>query len=408
MPSNPDKIKNLKIALAHDFFLYQGGAERVFQEIANLFPTVPIFTLLAKDKRNKSLAERTIIPSFLNSLPRFIPHRWLLPLYPVAAESIDLREYDLIISSTSSFMKGVVVKPRTLHICYCHTPTRYLWDMNEQYLNIGKGAEHPPFLQSPQKKLLLRVVLNYLRMWDQAAAERVDFFIANSAFTAKRIKKYYKKKARVVYPPVATKRFYLNKNKGKYFLVVSRLSAYKRIDLVVEAFNRLGWPLIIAGCGRAKKMLQKKARDNIRFLGFVKEKNLPKLYASSRALIFPGEDDFGITMVEAMASGKPVLAFGSGGALEIVEEGRTGEFFNAPEVEILVDGVRRLIENEKNYSPEYIRSQAERFSVENFKRNFMETVAEMIEKSKIPNFYPTAGRRQEGKSQMKSKALSSN
>ena len=352
----------------------------MFQEIAVLFPEAPIFTLLARKEVTERLENRNISPSFLNGMSRLIPHRWFLPLYPIAVESIDLREFDLIISSTSSFMKGMVIKPQTLHICYCHTPTRYLWDMNEQYLE--DSLKESSFYS--QKKFFSRIVLNYLRMWDQTAAKRVDFFIANSHFTAKRIKKYYKRKARVIYPPVATDRFSLSEKRGNYFLVVSRLSAYKRIDLVIEAFNRLGWPLLIAGSGRERSRLQRIARPNVRFLGFVEEKKLPKLYAGSRALIFPGEDDFGITMVEAAASGKPVLAFRSGGALEIVEEGRTGEFFDAPEVEILVDGLRRLIENENSYSPEYMKKNAERFSTANFKKNFMEEVKKIVEKSKIP------------------------
>lgn len=368
----PDSVPGLKVALAHDFLIYHGGAEKVFKEIAALFPKAPIFTLLAKDVIADSFNNTRVISSFLNRASRIIPHRFLLPFYPIAAESIDLREYELIISSTSSFMKGVVIKPRTLHICYCHTPTRYLWDMGEQYLEESIKDS----TLTHQKRFIARAVLNYLRMWDQTAAKRVDFFIANSNFTAQRIKKYYKKRARVVYPPVNTNNFSVNKKQGRYFLVVSRLSRYKRIDLVVEAFNRLGWPLLIAGEGREKRKLMRSAQPNIRFLGFVKEKTLPKLYGNSRALIFPGEDDFGITMVEAMASGKPVLAFKSGGALEIVEEGKTGEFFNAPEVEILVDGLRRI--NEKIYDAKYIRSRAERFSVENFRKNFMEEVESIL------------------------------
>lgn len=381
MPTKKSDLSKLNVALAHDFLIYHGGAERVFKEIASMFPKAPVFTLLAWEKITKSLGNTKIRSSFLNRLSRFIPHRWLLPLYPIAAESIDLREYDLIISSTSSFMKGLVVKPRTLHICYCHTPTRYLWDMSEKYLNenFHVGTGHAPSLLHG-KRFLGRALLNYLRMWDQTAAKRVDFFIANSDFTAKRIKKYYQKKAVVVYPPVDTDKFSLTEKKGKYFLVVSRLSSYKRIDLVVEAFNRLGWPLLIAGEGREKRRLEKIARPNIRFLSFVKEKSLPKLYAGSRALVFPGEDDFGLTMVEAMATGKPVLAYKSGGALEIVEEGKTGEFFTAPEVEILVDGLRRLVENEDKYDPAYIRQSALRFSKEEFRKNFTRVVEELINK----------------------------
>ena len=377
MPENKDNLSQLKVAIAHDFLLYQGGAERVLKEIAALFPQAPIFTLLAREKIAKNISPNAVNPSFLNRVSYFIPHRWLLPFYPIAAETIDLREFDLVISSTSSFMKGVVIKPRTLHICYCHTPTRYLWDLNEEYLedSIDGGIMPAP------KKFFTRMILNYLRMWDQTAAKRVDYFIANSDFTASRIKKYYQRKAKVIYPPVATERFLPSKKRGKYFLVVSRLSGYKRIDLVVEAFNRLGWPLIIAGEGRGKKILQKKARPNIRFVGFVKEKTLPKLYAGARAFIFPGEDDFGITIVEAMASGIPVLAYGSGGALEIIEEGKTGEFFLSPEVEILVEGLRRLVENEKNYSADYIKKSTERFSVENFRKNFMKLINNVVIKS---------------------------
>lgn len=372
-------LSQIKVAIVHDFLLYQGGAERVLFEIAKLFPRAPIFTLLTREKNIFPLAETRVIPSFLNRVPRFVSHRYLLPFYPIAVESINLRKYDLVISSTSAFMKGVVVKPHTLHLCYCHTPTRFLWDMNEQYLMGVAGDD----VLAPGKRFFGRLLLNYLRMWDQVAAKRVDVFVANSRFTQKRIRKYYQKNARVVYPPVNTKKFSsIAAAAGKYFLVVSRLSAYKRIDLVVEAFNRLGWPLIIAGAGRERRKLQKMARPNIRFIGFAEEKKMPKLYAGCRAFIFPGEDDFGITIVEAMASGKPVLAYGSGGALEIVEEGKTGEFFKAQEVEILVDGLRRLVENEKKYSADYIRRRAERFSVENFRKNFMAVVKDAINKVK--------------------------
>ena len=370
--------KKPKAALAHDFLIYQGGAERVFREIAKLFPAAPIFTLLARDAVLASFSGREVVPSFLNRVSRVIPHRFLLPFYPIAAESIDLRDYDLIVSSTSSFMKGVVIKPRTIHICYCHTPTRYLWDASQQYLedSVASGA------LASQKRFFGRAVLNYLRMWDQTAAKRVDYFIANSEFTAARIKKYYKRKARVIYPPVELENFSVADRPGEYFLVVSRLSQYKRIDLVVESFNRLGWPLVIAGTGRENRKLMKMARDNIRFLGFVKEEKLPKLYRRARALIFPGEDDFGLTMVEAMACGRPVLAYKGGGALEILEEGNTGEFFGAPEVEVLVDGLRRLVEDENKYDPKYIRASVNRFSQENFRKKFTETVEELLSNTK--------------------------
>jgi glycosyltransferase involved in cell wall biosynthesis len=370
--SDAKNLDRLSVALAHDFLIYLGGAERVLQAIARLFPQAPIYTLLKNQKtvRSLNLSDSRIIPSFLNQAHYIVPHRWLLPFYSLAVESIDLRDFDLIISSTSSFMKGVIVKPRTFHVCYCHTPTRYLWDLSEKYLDNALSGNS---LKIPTG-LVAKVVLNYLRLWDHSAARRVDLFIANSKFTAKRIRKYYQRKSRVVYPPVAVDKFSPSADRGRYFLVVSRLSSYKKIDLVVEAFNRLKWPLVVAGTGAEKNRLRKLAGPNIRIVGFVKEKKLPKLYAGARALIFPGEDDFGITIVEAMASGKPTLALRAGGALEIVKEGKTGEFFDAPEVEILVDGLRRLVENERKYSPQYIRSQAEKFSVDNFRKNFMEAV----------------------------------
>lgn len=373
-------LRNLEVALAHDYLLYLGGAEKTLKEITRIFPKSPIFTLSIAERMLKIYPGNLVRSSFLNRVSKIIPHQWLLPFYPVAIESIDLREFDLVVSSTSAFMKGLVIKPKTTHVCYCHTPTRYLWDTHEEYLEQG------PYLhRTLSNTFVTRMILNYLRIWDQEAAKRVDYFIANSNYTAKRIKKYYKRKSKVIYPPVAVEKFNLSRDRGDYFLVVSRLSAYKKVNLVVEAFNRLGFPLIIAGKGQEIRQLKKMAMPNIKFLGFVKEKNLPKLYAGAKAFIFPCEDDFGITMVEAMASGKPVLAFGSGGALEIVEPGKTGEFFYAPEVEILVDGLRRLIENEKNYSPTYIRQRSLRFSKEIFRKKLIEFLAEVASKEKILN-----------------------
>jgi len=353
-----------KVALVHDFLLYQGGAEKVFEEISSVFPEAPVFTLSQKKRMVRKFEGRKVIPSFLGKLSLLLPHRWLLPFYPLTAESIDLREYDLVISSTSSFMKGIVVKPKTLHICYCHTPTRYLWDWHSRYLDES--------FSSPVKKILTSALMNYLRMWDRMAAERVDLFVANSKFTAERIKKYYNKPSELIYPPVDVDKFTVKEKTRGYFLVVSRLSPYKRIDLVVEAFNKLGWPLIVVGEGKEKKKLEKSAEKNIRFLGYVGSKRLAKLYAACRAFIFPGLDDFGITMVEAMASGRPVIAFRGGGALEIVEEGKTGEFFNSHQPEIFIDTLRRFKVQEKEYSPEYIRKSAKKFSKQKFHERFRE------------------------------------
>lgn len=364
-------LREKKIALAHDFLSYLGGAERVSKEIAVIFPRTPLYTLFAEKKMERVFPHNPLRTSFLQTMVKFLPRKWLLPLYPTAAESLDFREFDLVISSTSAFTKGLVVKPRTIHVSYCHTPTRYLWDCKEEYLNQSAIAK-----ADPAKKFLIHLLLNYLRIWDQEAAERPDVFLANSKYTAQRIQKYYHRTAKVIYPPVDTDRFKLSKREGHYFLIVSRLSPYKRIDIVVEAFNRLGWPLKIVGTGEEEEKLKKKAQANIQFLGFVQDKDLPEIYAGCRALIFPGEDDFGLTMVEAMASGKPVLAYRKGGALEIVEEGKTGLFFDTPNAEILIDGLRRLKEKEKNFKKEYIREKAVRFSKKNFRANFINAVFE--------------------------------
>jgi len=373
-------IDKKQVALAHDFLLYSGGAERVISEMANLFPESPIYTL----KANKSFirnfySNKDIRVSYKKGLFSVIPHRWILPFFPTAVEDIDLRNYGLVISSSGSFMKGLVTKPRAIHISYCHSPTRYLWDWNQEYLMDQTSK----MLFVGLSRIFLRGILNYLRIWDQLAAKRVDAFIANSRFTAKRIKKYYNRNAIVVYPPVAIEKFhYTGKNRG-YFLVVSRLSRYKKVSLVVEAFNRLGWPLVVVGEGEEKNSLKKIARNNIRFLGYVKDRHLPKIYSGCRAFIFPGEDDFGITMVEALASGKPVLAYGKGGALEIIEKGKTGEFFNSPDVEILIDGLRRIVENKGQYSAQYIHESSLRFSRENFRKNFEEALKTILAVKKI-------------------------
>ncbi len=362
-------LRNKKIALAHDFLSYLGGAERVTKEIAVIFPRVPIYTLFFEKKMKEIFPHNSLRTSFLQKMIKFIPRKWLLPLYPTATESLDFREFDLVISSTSAFTKGIVVKPKTLHLSYCHTPTRYLWDCKKEYLNKSPIAK-----SGPAKKFMIHFLLNYLRIWDQEAAERPDKFLANSDYTAQRIKKYYHREAEVIYPPVDINRFRLSKQEGSYFLIVSRLSSYKRVDIVVEAFNRLGWPLKIVGTGEEEASLKRKAGPNIEFLGFVRDRNLPKIYAGCRALIFPGEDDFGLTMVEAMATGKPVLAYRKGGALEIVEEGKTGLFFDTPNPEILIDGLRRLKEKEEIFKREYIRERALRFSKKNFRTNFINAV----------------------------------
>ncbi len=375
-------IPNPKIAIVHDFLTYFGGAERVLMSLHKLYPKAPIYTLLYDEKKMKRyFPEAKIRTSFINKFSKSIRKRkkYLLPFFPTAAETFDLREFDIVISSSSSFVKGIITKPKTVHICYCHTPTRFLWDWHYNYLKENKVGR--------LKKIFLIPLLHYLRMWDKTAAERVDYFIANSENTERRIKKFYNRESKVIYPPVDISRrggsrpaptalamTDINKN---YFLIVSRLTPYKKIDIAIEAFNKLELPLVIIGDGGDRKRLEKMAENNIKFLGFQLEEKIAEYYQNCQAFIFPGEDDFGITPVEAMSFGKPVLAYRKGGALETIIEGETGEFFDDPIPEILADGVRRIKNNCDDYDVEKIKKQAEKFSEEKFEgkmREFVEKI----------------------------------
>jgi glycosyltransferase involved in cell wall biosynthesis len=374
-------LKNVKIALVHDFLNQYGGAERVLLALHEMFPEAPIFTLLYdKEKMRGKFKDADVRISFLRKFPKFLQkrHKWLLPFMPTAPETFNLREYDLVISSSSAFAKGIVVKPRTLHICYCHSPMRYVWDWNEKYL-VEQGLRK-------SRRLFGRMLLNYVRLWDQVASHRVDHFIANSKTTQARIKKYYRRDSDVVYPPVDVSRVELSdasesSTLGDYFLIVSRLAPYKKIEIAIEAMNKLNLPLVIVGEGSEKyvKYLKRIAGPKTKFIGWKSDEDLKKYYKRARTFLFPGEDDFGITPVEAMAQGTPVLALRKGGATETIIEGETGEFFDDPTIESLADGVRRLMANEKNYDPEKIKDRAKIFSKEIFVENIMKVIEEKME-----------------------------
>jgi len=359
----------MKIALVHDYILNYGGAEKVLSALLKIYPEADVFTMLYDKSMSKYFPEERIKTSFLNRLPLWLKkrHKFLLPIFPVAIESFDLSGYDVVISSSSVFAKGIVTRPGTVHICYCHSPSRFLWDYNERYLDDENF--------NPLIKPFIKFLIHRVRIWDRASAERVDFWIANSNTTKKRIEKYYKKEAIVIYPP-ASELLCKDDNSDKkgYFLVVSRLSPYKKIELIVKAFNKLELPLVIVGAGRDKSRLEKIARKNIEFLGFVEDENLGCCYKNAKAFVIANEEDFGIAPVEAMLYGKPVLAFKKGGALEWLEEGKTGEFFESQSPEILADGVRRIQKNIQLYDKNYIISQAKRFSFESFKKKMVEFV----------------------------------
>lgn len=360
-----------KVALVHDFLINYGGAEGVLKTLSEMYHEAPIYTLLCdKEKTEKYLGDRKIMTSFLQRAPKFFRKRykWLFPFMPSAPETFNLRDYDVVISSSSGFAKGVVLKPKTVHVCYMHAPMRYVWDWSHRYLEEQNLKGKP--------KLLTRLLLNYLRMWDRASAERVDHFIANSKYTARRIKKYYNKEATVIYPPVEVEKFTPQKEHGNYFLTVARLSPYKRVKLIVDVFNKLKLPLVVVGDGEERKEIEKEAKGNpdITILGFVDEEKKRELYQNARAFVFAAEDDFGIAPVEAMSAGKPVIAYRAGGIEETMIEGVTGEFFNVAQLEIVADAVRRFIENENNYNPTQIRKHADNFSKERFKKEIQEFI----------------------------------
>lgn len=354
----------MNVAVVHESLTRLGGAERVLREMHAVFPEAPVYTLVHDDAFVRAfLPGADVRPSFLRHLPAVVRRRerLLLPVLPVAPETFDMSEFDMVLSSASAFAKGIVTRPGTLHVCYCHSPTRYLWDWHARVF-----AEHR---LRGARRVALALLFHYLRMWDHAAARRVDRFLANSRWTKDRIRKYYGRDADVIPPPVDVARFRATKEHAGYFLVVSRLVPYKRVDLVVNAFNKLELPLVIAGEGSERRRLGKLAGPRITFRGFVPDADLPDLYAGARAVIFPGEDDFGIVPVEASASGKPVIAFRRGGALETVIAGITGEFFDEPHEAFLAESVRVFLEREERYRPDVIRKHAERFSSARFRRD---------------------------------------
>lgn len=357
----------MKIAIVHDHLTQIGGAEKVLRVFHEMFPKAPIFTLVCNENKIEGLIPKeNLRTSFLQQLPWGVSrYQWYLSLMPTATESYDLSEYDVVLSSSSALAKGIITQSNTLHICYCHTPTRYLWSDTRPYI---EGLRYPFFI-----KKIIPFMLNKLRIWDFAAAQRVDIFIANSNFVARRIKKYYRRESVVIYPPVETQKFSTSNAIEKYYLTGGRIVPYKKFDITIRAFNQLNIPLKLFGDGPQLNYLKKIAKNNIEFLGRVDEKTLGSLYQKCIAFIHPQVEDFGITAVEAMASGRPVLAFAGGGALETVIEGISGKFFDEQTWECLADSIVRF--KPENYNPKIIKEHAEKFGAERFKKeilNFIE------------------------------------
>jgi len=357
----------LKVALVHDWLNQMGGAEVVLEALVEMYPQAPIHTSIYwPQAMPQEYRSWNIHTSFLDKLP-FVKryHQLFLPLYPLAFENFDFTGYDLVISNKSGFCHGVITSPDTLHICYCLTPTRFLWDytayaQRERLRGLARLAL-PPFL-------------NYLRLWDRAAADRVDHFIAISRTVQRRIAKHYRRDSAIIYPPVDTTKFVPSDSHDDYFLIVSRLIPYKRIDLAVRAFNDLGLPLMIIGDGRDRDSLQALAKANIEFLGRVPDGKIGDYFARCRAFILPGQEDFCIAPVEAQAAGRPVIAYAAGGVLDTVSEGVTGTFFHEQTSEALIEVIKEF--DETAYDPAAIRRHAERFDRQVFKERLSEFIGE--------------------------------
>jgi glycosyltransferase involved in cell wall biosynthesis len=359
----------MKMALVHDWLITEGGAEKVLQELSKVF-SGPIHTLFYDQKKlqNPFFLDKIIHTSFLQRYCFLVKnHRWLLPLFPYAIESLNLSYADVILSSSHAVAKGIIKRKDQLHICYCHTPMRYAWDLKESYIQSC-----PSLMRS-----FASVLLEKIRKWDQKGESGVDAFIANSFHVAKRIRTHYKREAKVIYPPVCLDRFFRSSQKEEYYVTHARLVPYKRIDLWVEAFSyMLDKKLIVIGEGPEKEKLKRRATKNIEFLGFVESEELALILSKAKAYLFAAEEDFGIAIVEAQAAGLPVLALKKGGAVEIVTEGKSGLFFEEATLTSCIEVIQSFEKKEDSFDPDFIQKSVVKFGEMRFQKEILEFVEE--------------------------------
>ncbi len=372
---------DLKVALIHDWLTGMRGGEKCLEVLSEIYPEADLYTLfIFKEKVSERIKRLNIKTSFLQGIPglkRF--YRYFLPFFPMAIESFNLKEYDLVISISHCVAKGIIPMPDTLHLSYCLTPMRYIWDMEQDYFGGKKGL----------KRLLLTPLLNYLRMWDVSSSQRVDEFFAISQHVQQRIKKYYRRDSTLIYPPVDCDFFtpsYDSSSKGDFFLMVAALAPYKRVDLAIEAFNRSGQRLLIIGDGPLLPSLKKRVKKNVELLGWLKDEEVREYYRRCQALIFPGEEDFGIVPLEAQACGRPVIAYGRGGVLETVipypQKGATGIFFNSLTPESIIEAVSLFERVANHFDQEGIRKNALRFDKKRFKDEISNSIWKRYESFK--------------------------
>lgn len=384
-------VANLKVALVYDRVNKFGGAERVLQGLHEIYPDAPLYTSVYNKETAPWADGFDVRTTFLQNIPYArTNHEYFAWFAPLAFESFDFSEYDLVVSITSEYAKGIITKPKTFHVCYCLTPTRYLWSGYEDYF------------QAPWFRAVTKPLVSYLRMWDKVASQRPDAYIAISKTVQGRINKYYERESEVIYPPVTS--FVIARNseaissgiatstsansqdprndrteKG-YFLIVSRLVPYKRVDLAIEAFNKLGWSLKIIGSGREYQKLKNRAGPTIEFFQNLTDRALSRYYQDCTALIFPAEEDFGLAILEAQSFGKPVIAYRGGGAAEIIVEGKTGEFFFPQTAQAFIRVLQAF--DSKRYNPRNAIRNAHKFSKERFKREFVQTIEDALENYK--------------------------